>query len=266
MTPTIKAIFLDLDGTSLRPNHTFSPTLLATLKKLQEKAIEIIIATGRSYASSQRLAKALGKSKYIINYNGASITALDNDALVAEALLSNNTLTSVLTFEKTFQLETVLFHRNQIYSRGGYTPNSFYENEIYRDSNHIEKWGAMTFNKALFIVPEEKLSFYHRQAHTYFKQDTITTSSSTYLEVMPPGVSKGEAASTILKKLKISPKETMAFGDNLNDLSLLKYVNLGFVMDNAAPALKKYFSSQHIIPSNAHDGVNVTLKKWFQLS
>lgn len=266
MTHTIKAIFLDLDGTSLRPNHTFPPTLLTTLKKLQERAVEIIIATGRSYASSQRFAKALGGSKYIINYNGASITALENETLVSEALLSQNTISSILAFERAYQLDTVLFHRNQIYNRGGYKPASFYENEIYRDSNQIKKWNAMTFNKALFITPKAQLSFYHDKAHAYFKADMITTSSSTYLEIMPQGASKGAAAKAVLKKLNISPNEAMAFGDNLNDLSLLNSVKVGFVMENATPSLKKHFSSPQIIPSNAKDGVNVTLKEWFQLS
>ena len=73
---TFKALFLDLDGTSLNDNNSLSPALQEILTTLKAKGIHIIFSTGRSFAGSLPFAKAIGGTEYIINYNGAKLLTL----------------------------------------------------------------------------------------------------------------------------------------------------------------------------------------------
>jgi len=62
---------------------------------------------------------------------------------------------------------------------------------------------------------------------------SLVHSEATYLEVLPRGCNKGEAATHLAAHLGITMKDVVAFGDNLNDLELLTTCGLGVAMDNA---------------------------------
>ncbi len=262
---SIKAIFLDLDGTSLTPAHTFSEPLMKTLKILQNEGIEIIFSTGRSYASSHRFALELGDCRYIINYNGARVFDFLENRVISQHTLPAKTVFDVLDFERAHALDTVFYHDDIIYNRGGQQHASFYENETYIDTDSIANWDTMTFTKALFIVPPEKSILYQDKAHAHFERVNIMTSASNYLEIMPEGVSKATGVEAVLERINVSPDEAMAVGDQLNDLAMLNLVGTSFIMENATPQLKEQFDSSRIIPSNAEDGVHQMLTRYFDL-
>lgn len=58
------------------------------------------------------------------------------------------------------------------------------------------------------------------------------------VDVMAPGCSKGSAVTDWIAARGYARAETMAIGDNLNDLEMLEAVGLPIVMGNAAPALR----------------------------
>ena len=64
----------------------------------------------------------------------------------------------------------------------------------------------------------------------------------------------------LLKKYGISPEETMAFGDQWNDLEMLKFVKYGYLMGNAEEELKEKFSDDRITLSNDEDGIYEVIK------
>ena len=73
-------------------------------------------------------------------------------------------------------------------------------------------------------------------------------------------VNKGLAIKELLKKYEISPEETMAFGDQWNDLEMLKFVKYGYLMGNATEELKEKFSNDRITLSNDEDGIYEVIK------
>ena len=81
-----------------------------------------------------------------------------------------------------------------------------------------------------------------------------------YLECLNKEVNKGLAIKELLKKYGISPEETMAFGDQWNDLEMLKFVKYGYLMGNATEELKEKFSDDRITLSNDEDGIYEVIK------
>lgn len=70
------------------------------------------------------------------------------------------------------------------------------------------------------------------------------------MEVVPKGYSKATAIEYTCRKLGIDRKDTYAFGDSINDLEMLKYVDCGIAMGNARDILKSYAD---YVTDNLHD-------------
>ncbi|MEZ4607394.1 MAG: HAD hydrolase family protein [Deinococcales bacterium] len=80
------------------------------------------------------------------------------------------------------------------------------------------------------------------------------------LEVMAEGVNKARALAQVARAFQISPHEVAAFGDEHNDLEMIKWAGLGVAMGNANPQLKEI--ADIITLSNDEDGVSHILEHW----
>ena len=101
-------------------------------------------------------------------------------------------------------------------------------------------------------TPEELAQF--AQAYSERVNDAVLVSSeANYLEILPAGVSKGNALKYLAEYLRIPLREIIAVGDNLNDVEMLSEAGLGVAMGNAHPELKKV--ADHVTDSNDNDGV-----------
>ena len=82
------------------------------------------------------------------------------------------------------------------------------------------------------------------------------------LDILPTGVSKGAALQRLAARLGIDRKETMAIGDNWNDMDMLEWAGQGVVMANAALELRAQAKTNgwKQAPSNDDDGVAVVLE------
>jgi hypothetical protein len=82
------------------------------------------------------------------------------------------------------------------------------------------------------------------------------------LDLLPPGVSKGWALERLAARLDVDRKETMAIGDNWNDLGMLEWAGQGIVMANAAEELRMLAKTRgwKLAPSNDEDGVAIVLE------
>jgi hydroxymethylpyrimidine pyrophosphatase-like HAD family hydrolase len=82
------------------------------------------------------------------------------------------------------------------------------------------------------------------------------------LDLLPRGVSKGWALEQLAGRLGIHRSETMAVGDNWNDLAMLEWAGQSIVMANAAPELRTLAKTNgwKQAPSNDQDGVAVVLE------
>jgi len=88
----------------------------------------------------------------------------------------------------------------------------------------------------------------------------VSSSGVPFVEITAAGVNKGAALSKVAADMGFSPQQTIAFGDNLNDVSMLQWAGESVAMGNAVPELHKLASSSTL--SNAEDGVARFLEDW----
>ena len=72
-------------------------------------------------------------------------------------------------------------------------------------------------------------------------------------------MNKGQAVKRIQESLEIRPEETMAFGDQLNDIEMLQQAYYSFAVANAREEVRKLARFQ--ADSNKNDGVLKVLKQ-----
>ncbi len=75
---------------------------------------------------------------------------------------------------------------------------------------------------------------------------------------MKPGINKGQAVKLLQDSLEIKPEETMAFGDQLNDIEMLEQAYYSFAVGNARPEVKA--TARFQTDTNVNDGVLKILK------
>lgn len=262
---TVKALFLDLDGTSLNDNNALSPALQKILTILKTKGIHIIFSTGRSFAGALPFANAIGGTDYAINYNGARVFDFKNERILHAATLPKQVLKRVFDFSQQYQYPPIFYHDNVIYTKDGIPHHYTCPGERFEVLHPHHDWINETLTKALFVLPEDELRMHLDIAYDYFSEASVSTSSSTYLEVMPKGINKSIGVSHVLEALNLDPKYCAAFGDQLNDLEMLSLVEHPFVMGNATPQLKAQFPDR-VIETNMHDGVAKKLDHIFELN
>lgn len=93
----------------------------------------------------------------------------------------------------------------------------------------------------------------------------VAPSSPQCVDIVPTHMSKGSAIAFIAKQLNLSLSECVAFGDGMNDLSLLAAVGKGYILGNANPELIKSFPEGEVIGLNVNDAVAETVEKIFSL-
>ena len=81
----------------------------------------------------------------------------------------------------------------------------------------------------------------------------ISCAGDVWLDCMAKNVNKGHAVKVIQDSLGIKPEETMAFGDQLNDIEMLQQAYYSFAVANARDEVKK--AARFQADSNVNQGV-----------
>ena len=67
----------------------------------------------------------------------------------------------------------------------------------------------------------------------------IAVSGDRWIDFNPKGIGKGTGVKFLQEHLGISPEETMVFGDNENDVSMLLCARYSCAVSGALPAAKR---------------------------
>jgi hydroxymethylpyrimidine pyrophosphatase-like HAD family hydrolase len=117
-------------------------------------------------------------------------------------------------------------------------------------------------------APIRKLMIAHGEIHHYALLDAVTpltpagavasTSGAPFVEVTGAGVDKAFGIQQVCEDLGITAGEVIAFGDNHNDITLLRWAGRGIAMGNAHEALRVAVDETTL--SNVEDGVAAVLE------
>lgn len=285
----MKLIASDLDGTLLVANNEIGTENIKALEYIQNKGIKFVASSGRSYTSISSIFKNSPiKPDYIISCNGSLILSNDGEEL-KKTPLDKNVARIILSYLEDNNFCYSIGCKNAMYSlKSSYTRiKNEYENAHSYGDNTIT--GSLTDFYDLFQIKEGviQIDSYKdiidtdeailsiicisidknrllegENALKSVKGITMESSAFNNFEIFHESSSKGSALEFLSNTLKISLDETMALGDNYNDISMLKVANISVAMGNAHDNIKK--QCNFITKKNTENGFAHAIYKFIE--
>jgi Cof subfamily protein (haloacid dehalogenase superfamily) len=271
-----------MDGTLLPTfAQEISRRTVQALRAAQEAGITVAIATGRRTAYTAPLLDGLGlrADTPLLTSNGAVTRTLGGeridraqmDARVARGLcgLLRPFGVLVFTFDKLGRGELVLEELDKAQGRISLWV------EANRNAIEVVKplelalsdsedpiQGMVTGSLSKMKKAEQALKASEWSNSCECIRTEYPARDLSILDLLPPGVSKGWALERLATRLGVDRQETMAIGDNWNDVDMLEWAGQGVMMGNAAAELRAMAKMRgwKQAPPNDEDGVAVVLE------
>lgn len=267
-----KIIFSDIDGTLLNAERDLSQYTIETINKLSQAGIPFILISSRMPAAMRHLQSKMDIGHLpIISYNGGLIIV--DGKPVSSTEIPIEILKDLDNFNKVHDVHLSLFHNDEWYvPRDDFWTRREINNTKVQpvlESNEevINRWRnegkgahkimAMGEEDQIDNVRDFLLNNYPDELHLY-------RSKPSYLEIAPSAISKLTAVQHLLENhFRFPLSQTMAFGDNYNDIEMLRGVGMGIAVGNAKPEVLEI--AHLVTTSGKEDGVAKSINEILKL-
>ena len=254
MTPPIRLLAVDIDGTLLNSKFRVSQRDIDALRHAHSVGVEVILVTGRRHTFALPMAAQLGFDLWLISSNGA-ITRSSKGQDFHRDLLPLETCKELYSTMKAFRGHMVVTFDKE-------TKGALVLERMDELTNSIQRWLEKNIEYIDFVIPlEDALTTDPVQAMfcgpiARMKQalaeldrsslkEKVTVLRTEYplrdltiVDVLNRGCSKGHAVERWAGHRRIAREQVMAIGDNYNDVEMLAFAGYPVIMGNACEDLK----------------------------
>lgn len=269
---------MDIDGTLVNDHGVIPESAKRAIQQAREKSHLVFICTGRSKAELFPEILEVGFDG-IIGAAGGYIE-VGQDVILHKTVRTEDVYHLVTYFNEhhidfylesnggLFASENCKNHINTIIDR------ILIENPDAREE--VEK-GLRPFHDALiegedlirtdinkisFLGSDIPIEVIQKEFENIFHviPSTVPMFGENSGELSLPGIHKATAIETVLEYLSIPKTDTFAFGDGINDLEMIEFVEYGIAMGNAKDALKD--AADDVTDIHDNDGIYNSFKKY----
>ncbi|WP_462418864.1 HAD family hydrolase [Kytococcus sp. Marseille-QA3725] len=230
-------VCLDLDGTTIDYDSVLHAPVRDAVLATSEAGHTVVIATGRTLMATLPLARELALTKgYLVCSNGAVLVRLDPE------LPDGHEIVEKVTFDPGPALALLREH----------LPNAFVAAEVVGRGHRISEGfpegllqGELTLAtwEELGSEPVTRLTFHDPGGTEQGFLDALddiglhgvnySVGYTAWLDLAPEGVTKASALESVRRALHVEPWDTVAVGDQRNDLEMLDWAAWGVAMGQA---------------------------------
>ena len=250
----IRLLAVDIDGTLLSSQFRICEVDLNALRRARDAGVEVILVTGRRHAFALPMAKQLGFDLWLISSNGAVTRSLSGENFHRD-LLPKETCrqlcaamlefrgNTVITFDKENKGALVLERMDELTTsiRQWLEKNSQFIEFVIPIENALVTDPV----QAMFCGPIGRM----REALNCLRasgfEEEVTILRTEYplrdlsiVDVLNRHCSKGHALERWAGHRGIAREQVMAIGDNYNDVEMLAFAGVPFIMGNACEELR----------------------------
>lgn len=245
-----KLITCDLDETLLNKNGKVCQQNKEAIQLAIAAGVKFVPSTGRGFNDIQDILSELGikeiAGEYVSSFNGGCITENKSNKILYFRGFDFKRAKELFNFGKQFNVCVQFYTDNFTYlynvDQEEYSLISQrIKCKVINDEFDIDVLSDQNVPKIILANPDlDYLKTIVAEHENQLSDIEISYSSNRYLELNPAGVNKGESLKYLVKMLDINICETIAIGDNLNDLSMIKAAGLGVGVNNSASEIKPY--------------------------
>ncbi|MDR2455114.1 MAG: Cof-type HAD-IIB family hydrolase [Deltaproteobacteria bacterium] len=254
-----KMLFSDFDGTIKPYKGPVAKADIEAFSRLGRLGSKRVVATGRSLAAFDRDWDRRMEMDYLIFSSGLGACLWGPDG-AGELLFSHRfapdvcqkALEACLALKRGFYAfrpppECHLFVHQPPEGRPP-TVGDARRLELYRDYATFYQGGPIgPRGQFLITAPAAEIDEVKREFEELSPGLSLIYSTSpmgdasVWLEIFPPGVSKGSAAKWLADKLSFQAADCLAIGNDFNDLDLLAWAGTAYLTADASPALRSLY-------------------------
>lgn len=248
--PTYKIIACDMDETLLSSDASICRRNIEAIAKAKAQGVKFVPCTGRGFRSVEGVLKTLNlfdeAGQYVIGFNGASITENKGHRSLFWDPIPFDLADRIYRKSASYGLCMHIYTRDTVYISGitpdeedflrgrmAYVPTAEKTLDFLRGKEEVCKLIIMHTDYS-------RLQEIHAEMKPLLDDITVSFSSNRYIEFMHKGVTKGVALLKLAAMLGVEPEETMAIGDNINDIEMLQAAGLSIGVHNLNPLIRQY--------------------------
>ncbi|WP_051620552.1 Cof-type HAD-IIB family hydrolase [Paenibacillus sp. UNC451MF] len=232
----------DLDGTLLNQTQQISPENENAIRRFKEMGGLFTLATGRMEDAVEPFVQKLGVDVPVILYNGAKIV----DPVTKKVLYEKKLTIPLMLWSRFMEsltgsddLALLVYRNGQVYAP--------VRNAVLEKHENKDGVVCLPFSDDIIAEPVTKVMIISSSIDKAKQLEQVVLDSglpcemvyseSNYLEILPQYTTKGTALVELLRILGIDQPYTIAVGDNLNDLAMIRQADFGYAVENAHPQL-----------------------------
>ena len=273
-----KVIFLDVDGTLVNDNGVVPESAKDSVRQARNNGHYVFLCTGRSKAEIYDEIMEIGFDG-VIGAAGGYIEV--NNEIILHKKVDREDVEHLVNYFDKNNIDFYLESNGGLFASKNCkkTLNKLVFEGVDKDSKlykELEK-GIGQFIEALIegedLIRDDinKISFLDSETSIETIRDefkdkfnvihcTVPMFGENSGELSVPGVHKALAIEYLIEHLGLSKETTFAYGDGINDMEMLQYVNYGIAMGNANEALKEIACD--ITGTHDEDGIYNSFKKY----
>ena len=241
----VELIAIDLDDTLLRSDLSISAGNALALARARRAGIRVVLASGRNIHSMRRYAQELellGPGDYMICSNGAEILHSATGRVLDERRLDPALCRQIAEAIEERGFAWQIYEEGMIHVNRP-NPWAFEDSRLTGQPTILVEDREEFFSHGLIklVVPGEPEAISRLQAQLrslFGGRAIILTSKPYFLELLPPGADKGSALERLAALLGLDMASTMAVGDAMNDLGMIRAAGYGCAPANAVPEVR----------------------------
>lgn len=266
----VKLIALDLDDTLLNDSREISDENVHVLRRAASLGIYVVLCSGRAEDAILPFVRRLDlagtqSGRYIIAVNGCSIFDMHkreriyNKKVPADVLLYADRMAREMGYYSEVYGPDVIYAEKATEWTRLDSEMCNVRLEVVEDYENFLRQG---FVKMLIAGEPDKLQVLQKKLRDGLgTRANVFVSKPYFLEVLPANCGKGQAVNFLADHLGISRKETIGFGDSMNDEDMIRECGYGVAMCNGFEEIKALadFVTEK---TNDENGVGDFLKKY----
>lgn len=237
-----RLLIVDLDGTVRSRALGITAGVRSAVAAAQASGVRVCVATGRMWRSAEPWIRTLGADSPAILYNGGQVLDFASGHTLYERRLSREAARSALALAlDNPDVQCLLYLRDRVYVERPHPLMDVYAADDGLTYEVVPSFDALLTedpHKLLIIGAPDRIRTLQQAVRGARLPIHDVQSEPTYLEILPPGVSKGAALRAMVHRLGVLLSETIAVGDNWNDLEMIEAAGLGVAMGHAPEGVR----------------------------
>ncbi|MGH9110390.1 MAG: Cof-type HAD-IIB family hydrolase [Acidimicrobiales bacterium] len=257
MTPSpIRLVIADVDGTLVTQEKVLTDGSIEAVRHLHDAGIHFAVTSGRPPRGMAMLVEPLGLAGPIAAFNGGVI--VDPDMTVVEHHDVDEPLVRPITeLMGSFGLAAWIYRGRQWYVPDPSGPHVDREaSTVQFDPEVMSGLDGLTDGVAKIVGVSDDHDALARASKTVHERfgDQVAAAASQpyYLDVTHPKANKGQVATYLAGRYRLSPAEIATIGDMPNDVLMFAHSGLSIAMGNADPEVQR--AARRVTDGNDDEG------------